>query len=479
MGFGDNLMLQLDETVTGILGQWDIYTTLIFVGIVTFFVWQVISFRDPDAHPMLLARQAQASPVRNDGQSAVFRSHSSPHGMPLNSGLNVKDPGDSKWSRGRDGDLRDIWRKVVTGGLDQEGKETGEKSRLLTILGSEQVIEHDTADITRQINLIGQHIKQNGGHNVAIYLPNSVEFLATLFACAFHDLTAILVPYDQPVDKIISLLQQSKADTVVAPVGSFPFDIINKSYPALQQLIWVVDEGSKHMDWNEVPKGTGGPVNVSTWQEIVQDATPTAGTELPAVDRKSELKKVVSFSSSGKLVEYGHANIIAGIAGQLTSIPTVQRITHADLFLPVDSLSTMYPLVLTLSALYSSASVALNSVAGKSPDLTLATQGVAPTIIVATPSTLEQLHSETSAKMTSPIAQLVKWFQTRSLVQYGVMPAATMFSGFVDSLRPIIGTTPGRLRLIFVSEQIDAKSKPLSSKTLSDLRIFTGARISR
>ncbi|TVY84312.1 hypothetical protein LSUE1_G001093 [Lachnellula suecica] len=478
MGF-DNLMFKLDEAITGLLGQWDVFSTLIVGSLVTFIAYQVFTSRDPDAHPMLLARQAQASPVRQEGESAVFRSHSAPHGMPLNSGLNVKDPGDSKWSRGKDGDLRDVWRKVVSGPVDQEGKVTGEKGELLTVLGSEQIIKHDIADITRQINLIGQHIKQNGGSNVAIYLPNSVEFLATLFACSFYDLTAVLVPYhqDEPIEKIVSLLQKSKADTVVAAVGSFPFDVIAKSYPALKQLIWVVDEGSKHMDWNEVPKGTGGPVNVSTWQEIIQDSAPTVGTDLPAVDRTTQPKNVLAFWPSGELVEYTNANITAGIAGQLTSIPTTQRITNKDLFLPVDSLSTIYPLVLTLSALYSNASVALNSVAGLSPDLVLATQGTAPTVIVASASTLIKTHTETAAKLNSQLYQFVHWFQSKSLVQQGVMPVASMFSRMFDSLRPIIGTTPGKLRLIYVSEQAGAPPTPLSAETLNDLRIYLGARI--
>jgi hypothetical protein len=143
MGLGDQMMLRLDETVTGILKEWDIYTTALFGVVIGSFIYQVVSFRDPDAHPMLLARQAQASPVRQEGQSAIFRSHSAPHGIPLNSGLNIKDPGDSKWSRGRDGDLRDIWRRVIAGALDREGKETGEKGKLFTVLGSEQIVEHD------------------------------------------------------------------------------------------------------------------------------------------------------------------------------------------------------------------------------------------------------------------------------------------------------------------------------------------------
>lgn len=332
------------------------------------------------------------------------------------------------------------------------------------------------ADVTRQINLIGQHIKQNGGKNVAIYLPNSIEFLATLFACTFYDLTPILVPYDQPINKITSFLLASKADTVVAAVGSFPFDVITKSCPALQQLIWVVDEGSRHMDWNEVPKGTGGRVNVSTWQDIVQDQEASAGTELPKSDRTAELKKVVAFWPTGELVEYTQGNLIAGIAGQLTSVPTVQRMTGADLFLPADSLTSVYPLVVTLSALYSNASLALNSVAGRSPDLVLATQGVSPTIIVTSSAILAKTHAETAAKMNSTLYQYVHWFQTRTMVQQGVMPLASMLTRFYDSLRPVIGTTPGKLRLIYVAEQVGAESTPLSAEVLSDIRVYLGAR---
>lgn len=149
----DNVMLKLDEFVTGIFSRWDIYSSLIFASIFGFFIYSVISARDPDAHPMLLARQSQASQVRQEGESSVFRSQSAPHGMPLNSGLNVKDAGDSKWSRGRDGDLRDVWTRVVGGKLDKEGKETGEKGKIMTVLGSEKVIVHDLGNSTHALHL--------------------------------------------------------------------------------------------------------------------------------------------------------------------------------------------------------------------------------------------------------------------------------------------------------------------------------------
>ncbi|KAG9242937.1 hypothetical protein BJ878DRAFT_424835 [Calycina marina] len=478
MGASDNFLAKLDQTVTDVIGQWDIYTTLILLACVTLFAYNVLTSRDPDAHPMLLARQAQASLVRQSGESAVFRSHSAPHGIPLNSGLNVKDPGDSKWARGRDGDLRDVWHTARFGRVDRDGKETGEVGKLLTVLGSEKVIEHNHSEITRDINLIGQHIKQNGGSRVAIYLPNSVEFLTTLFACAYYDLTAILVQYNpsQTIEELASFLKKSNADTVVAAVGSFPFDAMIKKHSALKQLIWVVEEGSKHLDWNEVPRGTGGPVNVLTWQDVLQELLEVAVTELPATDRSTELKKVLAFWPSGELVEYTQQNLIAGIASQLTSIPTIQRITPADLFLPVDSLTTIHPLVLTLAALYSNASVALNSTAFGSPNLTLATQGIAPTIVVVSPAILLNTHLETVDKLNSSLYRAVHWFQTRSMVQQGVMPLSSIFSRFYDSKRPTIGTMPGKLRLVYTSAQVGEEKAPLSAEVLSDLRIFLGAR---
>lgn len=139
-GFFENAMWQLDQGVTGLFGQWNAWSTAIATLLVMLLSYQLFNRTDPDTHPLLLARQAQPSPVRQKGESSVYRSHSSPHGMPLNSGLNVKDPGASKWSRGREGDLRDVWRQAVSGTSD-EGRPAG-KGKILEVLGGEKVIEH-------------------------------------------------------------------------------------------------------------------------------------------------------------------------------------------------------------------------------------------------------------------------------------------------------------------------------------------------
>lgn len=72
--------------------------------------------------------------------------------MSLNVGLNVKDPGASKWSRGRDGDLRDIWRQAVKG-TSEDGKPSV-KGKLLTVLGEEKVIEHKLGTFRRHCYLV-------------------------------------------------------------------------------------------------------------------------------------------------------------------------------------------------------------------------------------------------------------------------------------------------------------------------------------
>ncbi|KAM7194971.1 peroxisomal long chain acyl-CoA synthetase 7 [Naviculisporaceae sp. PSN 640] len=481
MGSFDNLLLNIDESITGLFGQWNVYTSLIvtlFAGLLTY---QVATRRDPDIHPFLLARQAQASPVRNEGESAIFRSQGAPHGMPLNAGLNVKDPGASKWARGRDGDLRDIWRQAVNG-VQEEGPNKGKTGRILTVLGTEHVTDHALDDITRQINLIGQHIADQGGNRVAIYLPNSIELIATLFACAFYNMTAIILPFDQPDDAVISMLRRSAADTVITAPGSFPFDIVVKNYPSLRQLVWVVDEGSKHMDWNEVPQGTGGSVNVSTWQEIVTENPVDAGKELPPLEGQKDPRDVTIFWQSKpgtqeEMVRFTAANLVSAVAALIFSVPTSQRIGPSDLFLPADSLANTHTLCLTLAALYSNASVAFNSVAAQANDLAVATRGIAPTILVATPEALLKTHEETRSALSSVIARNLHWLQTRNLTQHGVMPAASLVSSWYDRFRPSIGAKPGKLRLIFTAERVGAGTPRLTSAQISDLRVSTGARI--
>lgn len=88
--------------------------------------------------------------------------------------MNIKDDGSSKWGPGRDGDLRDIWRSAAKAGYGKTGK-------ILTLRGNNEPIPSTFEELSRQINIIGNHLKSHGAKRLAIFVPNSTELLVALF----------------------------------------------------------------------------------------------------------------------------------------------------------------------------------------------------------------------------------------------------------------------------------------------------------
>lgn len=74
---------QLDAVIAELLAGWNTYTTALLVGVIGFVGWVIYDTQDSDTHPLLLARQAQASYVRQPGESAIYRSPEHPHGCKM------------------------------------------------------------------------------------------------------------------------------------------------------------------------------------------------------------------------------------------------------------------------------------------------------------------------------------------------------------------------------------------------------------
>lgn len=185
------------------------------------------------------------------------------------------------YSAGKDGDLRDIWRRI-TGEIPLEkGAASSGTAKIMTVFGKQEISEHKIESVTKEIAVIGKHLQEGGAKRVAIYQPNSVEFLTALFAGAFYGFTPILIPYNQPHPTLVELLVRTGADALVAEAGSIPLADVTKGAPGLRQIIWTVEKTSRHMDWSEVPEGIGGKLDVSVWHELVQDQKNAAAV-LPA-----------------------------------------------------------------------------------------------------------------------------------------------------------------------------------------------------
>lgn len=173
-------LAKLDAFLAGIFADWDISSTVITTVIVLFITYSLLSSKDPDVHPYLLARQSTEAPVRQPGQSAAFRNLEVPHGFPLKSGLNVKDLDAPKWTGGRNGDLRDIWKTAIRGSTGEFGATAGERGKIFSVLGK-TAVERSLDEITSEINVIGRYIQESKAKVVAISLSDSVELLASLF----------------------------------------------------------------------------------------------------------------------------------------------------------------------------------------------------------------------------------------------------------------------------------------------------------
>ena len=131
--------------------------------------------------------------------------------------------------------------------------------------------------------------------------------------------------------------------------------------------------------------------------------------------------------------------------------------------------------MLTFAALFSNASVAVNSVAGDNVDFALATANVNPTIIVASSNSIAALHRKSIATQKGSKVAVGRWTQQRALAA-GYMPSPSWLLDH-KSIGPGNGSRK-QPRLIYVSYRAAAEdSTRLSSAILSDLRTFTGARL--
>lgn len=287
-------------------------------------------------------------------------------------------------------------------------------------------------------------------------------------AAAFYGFHPVLVPYDQQSDIALQLISLSNADLLVAAAGSLPLADIKQKCSKVKETVFVVEPSSRQMGWTD--EGS------KAWHELVEDSSATP--DLPPRDENTQVPDVITIwqndkPESGEVVAFTQKNLVAAIGAQISALPLKRRISQSDLYLPADALTSPYILVQTLAALFSNASVVLNSVAGKDVEIPLAAMGVAPTIIAASADSALKLHEKTRGDVTTTTKRIALRTQTQALAA-GTMPIKpTLTSPAFAS----VGTPPGKLRLLFVFERINSGTPPLSSVELSELRAFTGARV--
>ena len=236
------------------------------------------------------------------------------------------------------------------------------------------------------------------------------------------------------------------------------------------------------MDWNGVPDAAQGRLNVSVWHDVVQENQGKASGELPTNENGDAPGNVISvwqskqLDSKPEIVTFTQKNMVSAISALISALPLRQRLSSADLVLPASSFHIPYVLCQTMAALFMHTSLAINSVAEPGVDLTLATRSISPTVIIASAETMAALHAKETAGMNSAAQRLGKYSQAQTMSAGRMLTDGLLFRLLAPS-SSASGNKPGKLRLILTSERLGAGTPPLTSTMLSDLRIFTRARI--
>lgn len=115
----------------------------------------------------------------------------------------------------------------------------------------------------------------------------------------------MIIPHNRVPEELGAYLKKSQAQLLVAEAGAVDLTVISKGNAQLKHVIWVVKQGSRHMDWSEVPDGIGGNLDVSVWHETVNEKKQLSDTEVPASEPKSTTPSILAvWPSSGEFIEY-------------------------------------------------------------------------------------------------------------------------------------------------------------------------------
>lgn len=305
--------------------------------------------------------------------------------------------------------------------------------------------------------------------------------LTRIIACSFYGISPILLPYNLPHPAAYALINATTADGLVCAAGSLPLDGVAKECSKIRSLVWVVEKTSRHMDWHGVPHFAKNRLTVNVWHDVVQENLSKTDDDLPTNASGDAPTDIITFWDSPtkpQIVPVSHGNMVAAIAALISALPSAQRVGPGDVVLPASSFHQPYVLCQTLAALYTHADLAITSVAQPGVEMATATRGIRPTVVIASAETLHTLHKNERYRRNSVVEEVAKYGYSRSLAA-GHLPkqSSLLFRMLSPSNLISQGTKPLELRLILTSDRLDTPTPALSSRTLSELRIMTRARI--
>jgi hypothetical protein len=242
------------------------------------------------------------------------------------------------------------------------------------------------------------------------------------------------------------------------------------------------------MDFDKLPEGIDASVQIGNWHEITEGGS--SSTELPNNSTYTTAPDVVTVwqkakGDVGELVVTPQKNLVAGVAGVLTSIAPKEAFKPSDTFLSSEHLSSGYALLHHLAVLHRHGSVLLMSSASpsanlnlllghidksisESPTPTITESKIRPTILLTSCEGMAAFNTQLfkSQMHGSWINSFISMWRERSLRQGHLIRGA------------YTSTLPVGLRLIYVTHSTpNTASFVLTSTMFTLIRSFLGAQV--
>lgn len=403
------------------MASWLRWTVLIALTWLALYCYNQYVLHQRDIHEIALNQQANISTSRKETETAVYRNNQTPHGMPLLTGLSIRNG-----FRLRNGNLRDIWSVV----MGQKAKDSR-----LTFLSQDGTMVCDLDNLSAVFKRLALYFSTNECQKIGIAVPVYTYhgFVSTM-ACWMHGLTVFTFNKLPRSQYDIDLLIVDEAQLKFALMFNY------------KRILVVSTDKDKTYD----------VANVSNWGELgelemLRDEAFDYSYD-PSYDDILPLMDVHDF----KCTSYTQQNFVSAVATTIKSLPLGYELGRDRILIGYgDSTINYWPKV--LSGLLCGGSVCL----GTTKDI------IFEDAIITYHPTILCLDADFAEKYTLPkIPQgwiySLKLHRAMHLLSQGVFSHNASSKDFED------------LRLIYIGDQ---ERRSLSSELLTTIRAFCGSRL--
>jgi len=402
---------------------------LVLVFVAALVVFLVVIFSkflesQKDIHELALNQQSNISPTRKSDETAVYRNNQTPHGLPLLTGLQIR-----QGFKLRNGNLRDIW-SVVMGQKNVNG---------VTFVNNGKEIKLDAYNLNGVFKKLNKFFVDNECSTIGVAVPiYSYHGFISTFTCFINGLTAHhfnRLPRSQP--NVDVLIVDEK-------------DLSQALRLKFKLIVVICENGSR----------TFTQSNVINWSSLGDLSTISDGsysyTYQSEYDQGTPLIDTYDFVTTA----YSHQNFVSAVASVARSLPLGHEFSFKDSLLIGYEDSSIKFWSKILSVLLFGGSVIIGTSSDPKFDEELI-QRYNPTILALDSKTTKRffLKNEENGLIQSILSSGAQYLLTR-----GIFSQFAALSEFKS------------LRLIYI-DQLNKTNENVSTTELNLIRSLAGARI--